>query len=345
MFSKSIHPIVIILGLWAVLNIRLASAVPRPEGYQFKKGRDGRPLPPNSPPFHRWKVNIARPDPICRVGYYTDEGPYWYQTNGPFWWEGTPLSTSEFADDKSVPDNVCFRFGDIRKVFDWERDYHMYAIRGYCKCTLYRDGECSGVNEVNSPPVPQQNVFDAVVARRRPFSFKCFRDNGYKEFKSCTVVFSNGGEFSKRYHELDRVETEEIPKYRVSKVITKSEIAADTGRGNCTSVFPNEKDRGFVLRAWEIIGCSCSFFSDDKCEHALVIDGTIGQRVVKDFEATGDQQIRSYRCDLPMTADTTRWLDREGVRDVDWDWGRFLQDFYEMPADEVDQPPNEILGE
>ncbi|KAF3110258.1 hypothetical protein TWF706_000977 [Orbilia oligospora] len=147
-------------------------------------------------------------------------------------------------------------------------------LGGYCGCVFWDELDCSGNSFQQLPAMGRKG--DATIK-----SGKCVpwvpwqKDVGdSSSFVSrCELLFGNGvgTQPPQPYDKGERKERKSIFAFE--------NIDQITGKSACITI-PDEE--AFVMRDWEINGCTCSFFTNDSCEAtAILIDGHTGHCSVR----------------------------------------------------------------
>ncbi|KAK6342921.1 hypothetical protein TWF718_008299 [Orbilia javanica] len=275
-------------------------------------------------------ININTPvlSRTCRTGFYhTGENIHKRKPNNTATaWEGFPLGqdyniearTEEIAFQelqtppcRIIRDTLGDGIADAGIEFGWGQ--------GYCGCTFWFLSNCTGdfdylsterLSSVEPYKLDLRDNNDGGSHLGKFQSFQCYTDPGWRPWSTGKLYFSNGGDQDKKYNKYDGLEKTII----ISKVFINAgstisfksggeNIDRYNGQGSCISVSDEiPGTTGITMRQWEIENCTCSFWTNNKCEgNPYLIDGTRGvvsrKNIDHVFEAA--QQVRSFRCDAP----------------------------------------------
>ncbi|KAK6505629.1 hypothetical protein TWF481_007520 [Arthrobotrys musiformis] len=126
----------------------------------------------------------------------------------------------------------------------------------------------------------------------------------------CEITLGNGGDQNKAYNAFDGGGDG----FQISKTYTcglqEGEINQYSGLGPCERISDDQAFRGkdgVRMRSWSISGCTCQFWTNDKCEGSSLIRDGHGESVRRDvslrrkgyYGAFDYQVIRSFRCERP----------------------------------------------
>ncbi|KAF3165346.1 hypothetical protein EYR41_008555 [Orbilia oligospora] len=164
-------------------------------------------------------------------------------------------------------------------------------LGGYCGCVFWDELDCSGNSFQQLPAMGRKGDGNGIIksgfgvlegiqtiSTATIKSGKCVpwvpwqKDVGdSSSFVSrCELLFGNGVRTQppQPYDKGERKERKSIFAFE--------NIDQITGKSACITI-PDEE--AFVMRDWEIKGCTCSFFTNDSCEAtAILIDGHTGHR-------------------------------------------------------------------
>ncbi|KAF3202251.1 hypothetical protein TWF106_002462 [Orbilia oligospora] len=186
-------------------------------------------------------------------------------------------------------------------------------LGGYCACMFWDKVDCSGNSFQQFPAMGRKGdgngiiksdfgVLEGVktISTAAIKSGKCvpwapwrkdIADSSSSFVSRCELLFGNGVR-TQPPQPYDKGERKEK-----KSVFAFQNIDQITGKSACITI-PDEE--AFVMRDWEINGCTCSFFTNDSCESTpILIDGHTGHASVSRWERFGRQKIRSYQCGAP----------------------------------------------
>ncbi|KAF3202252.1 hypothetical protein TWF106_002463 [Orbilia oligospora] len=215
--------------------------------------------------------------------------------------------------------------------YDFVDKIDAYYISGWCGCSFYINEHCTdppetsfespGDIETTDCNSPRQHEYERYrswtsnslmlfkQAKRKVKSFSCYQSLPSIKIEgepdktiSCKITLGNGGDQRPVYNEIDKangvdlvISKEWFYDFHVFGAFRPSE-----GRV-CERVSDYDpfKDRdGIIMRRWEVEGCTCEFFTNDKCEgNPLVRDGTsfyVNRNPPRYYQF---QVIRSFRCE------------------------------------------------
>ncbi|KAF3312098.1 hypothetical protein TWF173_007589 [Orbilia oligospora] len=206
-----------------------------------------------------------------------------------------------------------------------------YYLSGWCGCNFYMTEDCTRPPDrdwehqkyvetinCNSPKLYEYEKYNswrsnsAILfkkVKRKVKSFSCYQslpsiktEGARSETVSCKITLGNGGDQRPAYNEIDKANGADLVISREYSYNFHVFGAFRPLQGRrCERVSDNDpfKDRdGIVMRRWEIEGCTCEFFTNDKCEgNPLVRDGTsfyVNRNAPRYYQF---QVIRSFRCE------------------------------------------------
>ncbi|KAK6342922.1 hypothetical protein TWF718_008300 [Orbilia javanica] len=241
-------------------------------------------------------------------------------------WEG--FSLLKDFDDESVKnwteenryakggDAICHSIADDMSFYlSWFGIYFVY-VSGWCTCEFGWWWDCRMSYDYNHNPDPGLVVSDwhrnSLLGLkeehwRKPKGIQCFHNIPQVDYLGCRITLGNGGDQVPAFDRIDVVEPGSTP-LAISKIYSygtgKGEISTNNGLGPCERVSDYDpfKDRdGIIMRAWEIHGCTCQFYNNDRCEGLSLIRDGHGESTIRKAGPPESINlygvIRSFRCE------------------------------------------------
>ncbi|EGX49294.1 hypothetical protein AOL_s00078g327 [Orbilia oligospora ATCC 24927] len=257
------------------------------------------------------------------IGYATEAYPF-----GQTYKEFTTVSAKNETKVRPTGDSWVFQTENRVEFNETEaactqiaRDLDRYwenipidtmRLGGYCGCVFWDKSDCSGNSFQQLPAMGRKGDGNGIIqsgfgvlegiktiSTATIKSGRCVpwvpwqKDVGDSSsfVPRCELLFGNGVRTQppQPYDKGERKERKNIFAFE--------NIDQITGKSACITIPDKE---AFVMRDWEINGCTCSFFTNDSCEAtAILIDGHTGHVSVSRWERFGRQKIRSYQCSAP----------------------------------------------